>query len=406
VDDSLEAFRVEIETFQRQRLAELDAPPEAAALREHFVTLRKLVERVPPALQAASESLAAWETKLQQPRDALASPEQREQALRAYELLKKQLPDMGREIETLNADIDKHREAAKDDNRQESWEAIVDDVKRLLALVEGVITAQTQTKIYLIELPRLEVAEAEALAYARENRLDLQNALAQLTDAWRKVRIAANALRSDLDVVASANLGTDPDHLDPFNFAAEASVYSLGLKFDGPLNRRAERNAYRASLIAYQRARRNYMALSDQVEFQVRSDLRQLRLTKDSFEISRQTLLSAARQLEGVRITLLGPRQRGQNDATTLNLLQALQQLLNARNSLAANYINYQQQRVQLLLDLEALQLDQRGFPSHDPLRLSDPLAPAGADSPELLPPGVPTPEPPAGAAPEPLPQP
>ncbi len=404
VDDALEAFRTEVETFQRQRLAELDAPPEADALREHFVTLRKLVERVPPALKVASEGLAAWELKLQQPPDALASPEQREQALRTYEVLKKLLPDMGREIETLNADIDKHREAVKDDNRQESWEAIVDDVKRLLALAEGVITAQTQTKIYLIELPRLEVSEEEALRFARENRLDVQNALAQLTDAWRKVRIAANALRSDLDVVASANLGTDPDHLDPFNFASEASVYSLGLKFDGPLNRLAERNAYRASLIAYQRARRNYMALSDQVEFQVRSDLRQLRLTKDSFEISRQTLLSAARQLEGVRITLLGPRQRGQNDATTLNLLQALQGLLNARNGLAANYINYQQQRVQLLLDLEVLQLDQRGFPSDDPLRLADPLAPAGALGPEPLPPTIPDAG--AGAPPEPLPQP
>ena len=405
VSQSLETLRNEVEAFQKQRLAELDAPPAAEALRKHFATLRTLVRRVPTDLKAAAKTLEAWEQKLQQPPDAQTSPEQREQALRSYEILKKQLPEMDLEVENLTGDIDKHREAVAEDNRQESWEAIVDDVKRLLTLVDGVITAQTQTNIYLIELPRLDVSEAEALTYARENRLDFQNALAQLTDTWRKMRIAANALRSDLDVVASANLGTDPDHLDPFNFASEASVYTLGLHFDGPLNRLAERNAYRASLIAYQRARRNYMALSDQIEFQVRSDLRQLRLTRESFEISRQSLLSATRQLEGVRITLLGPRQRGQNDATTLNLLQALQQLLNARNSLAANYINYQQQRVQLLLDLEALQLDQRGFPTHDPLHLANPLAPAGGDSPEFLPPTVPS-EPRAGVEPEPLPQP
>jgi outer membrane protein TolC len=404
--ESLDVLRDEVETFQRQRLAELDAPPEAEALRKHFTTLRALVQRVPPDLKAAAKTLEVWEQKLQQPPDAQSTPEQREQALRSYEILKKQLPEMEQEVENLTTDIDKHREAVADDNRQASWEAIVDDVKRLLTLVDGVITAQTQTNIYLIELPRLDVSDDEALAYARENRLDLQNALALLTDAWRKVRIAANALRSDLDVVASANLGTDPDHLDPFNFASEASVYSLGLKFDGPLNRLAERNVYRASLIAYQRARRNYMALSDQVEFQVRSDLRQLRLTKESFEISRQSLLSATRQLEGVRITLLGPRQRGANDATTLNLLQALRQLLDARNGLAANYINYQQQRVQLLLDLESLQLDQRGLPTHDPLHLANPLAPAGGDSPEILPPTVPNAQPRAGGEPELLPQP
>ena len=402
-DEELEAFRDEVETFQRQRLAELDAPPPTDALRQHFQTLRKLAERVPPTLDRASQSLKAWELKLQEPPDAQASPEQREQSQRTYELLQTQLPDMQREIERLKTDIEAHREAVTEETRPESWEAIVDDVKRLLALVDGVITAQTQTRIYLIELPRLELSEPEALAYARENRLDLQNALAQLTDAWRRVRIAANALRSDLDIVATANLGTDPDHLDPFNFASEASLYSLGLRFDGPVNRKAERNAYRASLIAYQRARRNYMALSDQVEFEVRGDLRQLRLTRDSFEISRQSLLSAARQLEGVRIALLGPRQRGENDATTLNLLRALDALLQARNQLAANYINYQQQRVQLLLDLEALQLDPRGFPGHDPLRLGDPLAPDGVPGPEPIGPGER--EPPA-PPPEPLPQP
>jgi outer membrane protein TolC len=207
---------------------------------------------------------------------------------------------------------------------------------------------------------------AEAVAMAQQNRLDLQNKLGAVTDAWRQVRITANALKSDLNVIANAQIGTDPDHNRPFNFAAEASRYTVGLQFDGPLNRQAERNAYRVSLIVYQKAKRDYVAASDGVELQVRQDLRQLHRLRISFEISRQQLLAAARAVESTRLTLLGgPREkRTANDSTTLNLLKALSDLLDARNRLAQNYINYEQQRVQLLLDLEALSLDQRGFPN------------------------------------------
>jgi hypothetical protein len=212
--------------------------------------------------------------------------------------------------------------------------------------------------------------------------------LGLVTDTWRKVTVAANALEADLDVVASANFGTDPDHDNPFNFAAEASTYVIGLQFDSPLNRMAERNVYRASLIAYQRARRDFMELSDTIELQVRRDLRQLDQLRVSFEISRQQLLSAARQYENARIILLGPRERrSNNDTTTLNLLRALDTLVAARNALAQNYINYEQQRVQLLLDLEALQLDPRGFPLRDSLSTNGGAGGLQSAAPEEIPP-------------------
>jgi hypothetical protein len=290
-----------------------------------------------------------------------------------------------------------------EENRQAAWETLTTDTKLVLASVDEIIALQTQAKIHLIELPASQITELAALDEAKSNRLDLQNQLGAVTDAWRRVTVTANALRSDLDVVATANIGTDPDHLNPLNFAAEASTYSLGVEFDGPLNRMAERNAYRVSLIAFQRARREYMALSDLIELQVRRDLRLLNQLRVSFEISRQQLLSAARQFESARIVLLGPRgdQRSGNDSTTLNLLQALSSLLAARNALAANYINYEQQRVQLLLDLEALQLDPRGFPLHESLPTADgPAFPGSAEEvPAPRPDDVPAAPPPGPAA-------
>ncbi|HUE71559.1 MAG TPA: TolC family protein [Pirellulaceae bacterium] len=408
VDPVLDAYRTEVETFQRQRLAELGEPPSVEALREHFLTLRQFMERLPPHLKAATESLEEWDRKLGDPDASQTSPEQREQAQRTFEVLQRQVPEIETGLKDLLEALDAHRDDVTEENREAAWEVLAEDIQKGLGLIDSVMAIHTQTRIYRIELPPLEVSEEQALAYAQENRLDLQNQLAAITDSWRRVRIAANALQSNLDVVASADLGTDPDHLDPFNFASEASTYTLGLRFDGPLNRQAERNAYRASLIALARAKRDYMALSDEVQREIRNDLRQLRLQQQRFEISRQQLLSAARQLDNARIILLGPRnRRSENDTTTLNLLQALSSLLQARNALADTYITFQQRRVQLLLDLEVLQLDQRGVPTDDPLRLASPLPSEIGPASENIPPGrrLPPPEN-DNNLPQPLPQP
>ncbi|MBO0700709.1 MAG: TolC family protein, partial [Zavarzinella sp.] len=235
----------------------------------------------------------------------------------------------------------------------------------LLNLSEQVIAAQTLIRIYMIGLPPVPWTEADAIAFAKENRLDLMTGQAQVTDAWRKVLVAANALKAELNLVANANLATPvSERANLLNFQADLARYAVGVQFDGPLNRQAERNAYRAALIAYQQARRDYMLLSDRVEQSVRRDLRLLELEQLNFEIARLTLISAARQLEAARQRILQADPRGAEGAIrTRDILDAQNSLLTAQNGLAAGYITYEQLRVQLLLDLEALRLDPHGFP-------------------------------------------
>jgi outer membrane protein TolC len=403
VDPEIEQLRDSLEVFQRERLSELDELPTAEDLREHFATLQGFTGRAPEALDRARADLAVWGQRLDRSDQPQDDPEAAARARRTFENLQAQPPEIEKDLGDSRKAIAAHGGEVTEENRQAAWETLTTDTKLVLASVDEIIALQTQAKIHLIELPASQITELAALDEAKSNRLDLQNQLGAVTDAWRRVTVTANALRSDLDVVATANIGTDPDHLNPLNFAAEASTYSLGVEFDGPLNRMAERNAYRVSLIAFQRARREYMALSDLIELQVRRDLRLLNQLRVSFEISRQQLLSAARQFESARIVLLGPRgdQRSGNDSTTLNLLQALSSLLAARNALAANYINYEQQRVQLLLDLEALQLDPRGFPLHESLPTADgPAFPGSAEEvPAPRPDDVPAAPPPGPAA-------
>src|SRR5262249_4819376 len=55
--------------------------------------------------------------------------------------------------------------------------------------------AQTQIRVFLIELPEIELTLDQALRIGVENRLDLKNNLAKVTDTWRNVEFAANQLR-------------------------------------------------------------------------------------------------------------------------------------------------------------------------------------------------------------------
>ncbi len=383
-DPSTDKLRDEIETFQRARLAELDAPPSTAVLRQAFSTLRGLADRIPACGKLAAADLDTFRTLLNRPNSPSDDPEQQERDATTFRSLASALGDAADDLKRTVPRLDADALAVDEGKRKENWTAVTQSAKRLLAILDTVIAVQIQARIYTIQLPEAGGEEAPLLAAAKANRLDLQNQLAQATDAWRNVTVAANALQTGLSINGSANLATDPNHPYPFKFDAHGNTYTAGVLIDTPLNRLAERNAYRLSLITYQQAKRATVALSDQIEADVRRDLRQLRQLRASFGIARQQLLSAARQYENTRLSLVGPQDQqqrggggGGTDTATLQLQTALSNLLGARNALAAAYINFEQQRLQFLLDLEELQLDPRGFPINATPRYATPIGPA-----------------------------
>lgn len=209
-----------------------------------------------------------------------------------------------------------------------------------------------------------QIDEEQGLAVvtdlALSDRLDLMNSRARVVDAWRQIDVTANALRGIVNFSAEAHLGTPPGLAQPLRFRADSSAYQLGFQFEAPLNRLAERNTYRASLIGYQRARRNLLQQEDQIKFQVRQNLRALRRLARDYEIQRRSLLLAARQLDSSQEALLAPPEQGARrgalaQATTLtqNLLQGQQALLRSENSLVQTWIDYQTNRLELLRDVE-----------------------------------------------------
>ena len=247
-----------------------------------------------------------------------------------------------------------------DSSELENWERLEILIAKRSGLqdrVGSLVLLQTQIRLFLIKLEPLELEQETAVQIAIQRRLDLMNSKGAVTDAFRNVEIFADQLESDLEVSASAALGTDNDNA--FRFDSNANQYNLGVNFDGPLNRFNERNAYRSAQIAYQQQRRLYMQTEDAIVNSVRLNLRQLRTNRFSFQIARQQLITATRLLEQTQFNLRAANSG--DSSSTQDLLQALAGLRDAKNDLISTWISYETSRIAVFVDLESLELDEQG---------------------------------------------
>lgn len=358
---------------------ELEQVPPVTKLRDGYVQLRSFLGRTLKLAEQVGGEMDRWRALLAEPdRDKIRADRQRA----VYEELARQLPQLREDLGVLEKDLERARLALSEDKRLDDWELLKKHTRRQGNMLAELFVIQTQVRVFLIKLQPIPYPLDEATQYARENRLDLMNQRAQVVDAWRQITVTADALQANLDVTFNANIATPPGGANPVDFRASASSYRVGLLFDSPLNRQRERNLYRASLVNYQQARRAYMALDDRIQQAVRRDVRQLETDRLNFEIARQSLVNAARQVEEARDKLLVEKP---SDISTQNVLNALRFLLQAKNALIATWVSYETGRIRLLFDLEALQLDERGIYSdeqHSPA--NQPSAPPDGPLPAL----------------------
>jgi hypothetical protein len=218
----------------------------------------------------------------------------------------------------------------------------------------------------------VNLAQQEAVKYALANRWDLMNARAQLVDAWRQLRVTANALMGVFNVEYSVVATTPPVGVHPFDFSFARSSHALTLHTELPLNRLAERNAYRIALISYQQARRNLITLEDNIAVQVRFDVRQLQLFAANYRIQKAVIEALYSQVESAKEVITAPTDpqalqtsgtQGQANAAALTnqYLGALGSLNGSQTRMYDIYLSYLATRMQLYLDLESLRMDERG---------------------------------------------
>ncbi len=191
-------------------------------------------------------------------------------------------------------------------------------------------------------LPAITISADDAMITALVQRLDLMNERGQLADSWRNIKIAADELRSVLDLNASQVIRTEKNR--PFDFTFRNSQTRLGLTFDLPLNRRSQRNLYRRALIDYNASLRGLQLFEDNIKLSVRTGLRDLGLAHVEYPINIAAAALAKEQVFSVGRQL----QLGVEDVRALDLLDALRAEREALLAVATTRIDYIVDRAQL----------------------------------------------------------
>jgi len=234
---------------------------------------------------------------------------------------------------------------------------------------------QARARLDAVTFDPVNLTSEQGYCIASRYRRDWMNARASLVDSWRLIHFNANDLESDLDLVFSGDIGNVGDN--PLDLRSTNGRLRVGLQFDPPLTRLAERNVYRQSLIEYQQARRNYYQFRDRIQRDVRATLRQLRLDDLNFELRRAAVHVAITQVDLARLRLSEPARPVQastpgtptqpggasqfGDTVARDLVNALIDLLNVQNDFLSVWVDHEVQRMVLDFQLGVMELDERG---------------------------------------------
>ena len=206
----------------------------------------------------------------------------------------------------------------------------------------------------------LELDERHAIELALAHRLDLKVAVGRVFDAQRTAAVAADMLRADLTLLGSgafgerrtlASAGVADADLRP-----EEGTYFVGATLDLPLERTAERNLYRNSLVSLERAARDVQDLEDQVKLEVRNQLRDLLEFRERLQIQSRSVSVAERRVASTDLFL----QAGRTEIR--DVLEAQEALISAQNALTSARVGYRVAELELQRDLGLLDVNEKGI--------------------------------------------
>jgi len=201
----------------------------------------------------------------------------------------------------------------------------------------------------------VDLSTDEAIEVALTHRMDLKNVEGGVEDARRKIIVAENALKAGLDLTLAYNADTETD-TKPLKFSGGNDRYSAGLDVELPFDRLNERNAYRQSLINLDASQRDLSERIDRIKLEVRDQFRNLERARRSYDIQVESVQLAERRVESTVLL----QQAGR--ATTRDVLESRAALLSARNQVTSALVDFFNARLDLLLAIEALRIDNEGF--------------------------------------------
>lgn len=200
----------------------------------------------------------------------------------------------------------------------------------------------------------LSFSEDAAIEAALDQRLDLANAADRILDARRHMEVAAELLGADLDLVGFTSVGSfgaSPDDLRRIE-----DLYSLSLRLDLPLDRLAEKNRYRLTLVELMQNQRTHQQITDTVILEVRAAFRDLQAAHEQYRVALNALEVANERTEHT----LRLQQVGR--ANMRDVLDAQEDLYNAQDDATDRLVEYVIASLNLYLATDTLKVKPDGM--------------------------------------------
>jgi outer membrane protein TolC len=236
-----------------------------------------------------------------------------------------------------------------------TYQRSLDDFKFLLGMPVETKLVLDDRELQDLKIRHPDLSVDEAIKIALAARLDYQNARDQLADSGRKVKLAANQLKTQLDLTASGGFVSQPSVAGLVLPDTARYNYNAGFNLDLPLERTAERNNYRAALIAQQRSARAVDEQRDQIELQVRDSWRTLEQARRAYQISEIGVKLAERRVEEQE--LLADLGR----AKALDQVDAQNSLLSSKDQLTQALVAHTVARLQFWDNMGILYIKDNG---------------------------------------------
>lgn len=239
-------------------------------------------------------------------------------------------------------------------NAYRNYKQSLDQFKILLGIPVDTNLILADAELEKLAILHPEISVDQAISIALETRLDLYNTKDQFEDAGRKVGVSKNALLPDLNLVVGATAynraGNSPLQLD-----YERMRWTAGFDTRLPLNRKAERNGYRTSIINYDRAGRNLQLAVDQIKLEIQDGWRMLAQAKQNYEVAEIGVKLSQRRVEEQELLMeLG---RG----TARDLVDARTDLISSHNQRTTALVEHTVARLQFWRDLGMLFIKPNG---------------------------------------------
>lgn len=261
------------------------------------------------------------------------------------------------------ADVDQARQqelTAKNSyiNGLASYRNALDQFKIKLGLPVGESVRLDDTALVKLQQNGLVPAslnDEAAYRLAVQNQPQVLNAIDGFEDSKRKVRVAADQFKPELNLFANASLNSEPP-TDYTRFDPDQARGGVGLELILPINPVPKRNLYRASLVSFESELRSLTLTLDNLKESIDRGQRTLLQKEQNYLIQNNALELAKRRVKSITMLLQAGR------AEVRDLVDAQNAQLISENAVTTSLVEYQVARLQLLLDVGVLDTEAPQF--------------------------------------------